>query len=190
MNESIRNTIQRLEEYMAERTDALAIPREAGAFMHTLVLASRATRGVEIGTSYGYSGLWIAAAMQTTGGRLITIDRERRKSEAAAANFADAGLGERVVLETGVALEVLGRLEGPFDFVFVDADKENCIAYVQAVEPKLSDGAVVLTDNTLTHAEELAGFLAWIRNHARFASAHLTIGNGMELSVRIPEGDG
>ena len=113
-----------------------------------LVLATGATRGLEIGTSYGYSGLWIGAAIQTNGGTLITIEKERRKSDIAAGHFVDAGLDEVIHCKTGIALEVIAGLDGPFDFVFSDADKENCIRYMEAIAPKLSPGAMVVTDNT------------------------------------------
>ena len=82
-------------------------------------------------------------------------------------------------------MEVLPRIEGPFDFVLVDADKPNCRAYVEAVLDRLAPRGVVLTDNTLTHPRELAGFLAWIRSEPSFKSAHVPIGNGMEMSVKL-----
>lgn len=66
-----------------------------------------------------------------------------------------------------------------------DADKENCQRYVELFAEKLSDRAVVLTDNTLTHPEQLAGFLTWIRGRPDFCSVHVPVGNGMELSVRL-----
>ena len=184
MEETISNIIIRAEEFVAHRDDALAIPREAGEFIHALLLATGAKRGLEIGTSYGYSGLWIASALRANGGELVTIDKERRKSDVASAYFADAELDDCVRIETGIALDVIPRLANGFDFVLVDADKENCIRYVEAVEAKLNPRAVVLTDNTLTHARELADFLRWIRSHQGFESAHVPVGNGMELSVK------
>lgn len=166
-------------------TDANAVPREAGAFMHALVLATGAKRAVEIGTSYGYSGLWITSALAKNGGRLITIDHDPRKSEAARGAFESASLSEYIELRTGVAAEVLEGLDGPINFVLNDADKENCIQYVALLTEKLSDRAIVLTDNTLTHSDQLAGFLDWIRRRPDFCSAPVPVGNGMELSVRL-----
>jgi predicted O-methyltransferase YrrM len=68
--------------------------------------------------------------------------------------------------------------------VLNDADKENCIRYVELLADKLSERAVVLTDNTLTHPQQLADFTTWIREHSEFCSAHVPIGNGMEMSVK------
>lgn len=185
MNQRVADALKRLERFMGTVTDANAVPREAGAFMHALILATGAKRAVEIGTSYGYSGLWIASALTENGGQLITIDRDRRKTESARTAFESAGLLDRVELRTGSAADVLATIEGPFDFVLNDADKENCKRYVELIADKLTDRAVVLTDNTLTHPEQLAGFLAWIRRRPDFCSAHVPVGNGMELSVKL-----
>ena len=186
MTPRVRECIDRLERYMATVIDANPLPREAGVFAHALILATRAKRAVEIGTSYGYSGLWIASALAENGGRLITIDHDPRKSEAAGRAYESAGLSEFVELQTGSAADVLARLEGPFDFVLNDADKENCTRYVVLLAEKLSDRAAVLTDNTLTHSDQLAGFLAWMRGRPDFCSAHVPVGNGMELSIKFP----
>ena len=185
MNQRVADALERLERFMGTVNDAYAVPREAGAFMHALVLATGAKRAVEIGTSYGYSGLWIASALMENGGRLITIDHDSRKSEAARRAFETAGLSEYVELQTGSAVDVLEGLKGPIDFVLNDADKDNCTRYVDLLAEKLSDRAIVLTDNTLTHPEQLADFLAWIRGRPDFCSAHVPVGNGMELSVRL-----
>jgi predicted O-methyltransferase YrrM len=184
MNDRIKKTVDKLERFAATVDDAWSIPPEAGELIHGIILATGAKRAVEIGTSYGYSALWIASALAENGGRLITIDHEHRKSEAAHANLNEAGLADIVELRTGTALDILEELDGPFDFAFNDADKENCQAYVEAIADKLSDRAVVITDNTTTHAEELAGFMKWIRQHPDFYSTSVTVGNGMEISVR------
>ncbi len=184
MNPQVASTIKNVERFIATVGDAMAIPHEAGEFMHALIHATGAKRGLEIGTGYGYSGLWIASALVGNGGALVTIDHEQRKSEVAREHFEAAGLGARVEPRIGTALDVLRSLEGSFDFVLIDADKENCKRYVELVLAKLSDRAVVMTDNITTHADELAEFVDWIRRHDDFYSTGLTIGNGMELSIK------
>lgn len=183
IDERVRGVIERLESFMAGVDDALALPREAAAFVHALTLSLRTRVALEIGTSYGYSGLWIASAVRYRGGRLITIDHDERKTAAAQRNFEAAGLSDAVDCQTGAALELLGRINDPIDFVLNDADKEHCIEYVQILTPKLSDRAVVLTDNTRTHPEALAPFLEWMRTRGEFVSTEIPIGNGMEMSV-------
>ena len=184
MTEQVAQTIAKLERYMATVDDALAIPREAGQFVHALVLATGATRAVEIGTSYGYSGLWIASALAEVGGSLITIDHDPRKSAAARENFIEAGLAAGIDVRTGSAGDVLPSIDGPIDFVLNDADKENCLRYVELLADRLSGRAVVLTDNITTHAAELATFLADMRRRDDFHTVSVPIGNGMELSVK------
>lgn len=184
MNSLVANAIEELERFIPTVDDALAVPREAGEFMHSLILATGAKRGLEIGTSYGYSGLWIASALVENGGTLITIDHEQRKSEAAVGNFEAAGLAAHVDVRIGKALDVLQTLQGRFDFVLIDADKENGIRYVELVADKLPDRAVVLTDNTISHPAQLASLVAWIRGRYDFHSVGVPIGNGMEFSIK------
>jgi len=184
MNDRVAKAIDRLERVIATVDDALSIPHEAGEFLHGIILATGAKRAVEIGTSYGYSAMWIASALAENDGKLITIDHEARKSTAAWVNLEAAGLADHVELRTGRALDVLEALDGPFDFVFNDADKENCRAYIELLATKLGDRAVVVTDNTITHAEQLAEFMKWVRGRSDFYSTSVTVGNGMEISVK------
>lgn len=184
MRETVIQAIDTLEAFMAGVDDALALPRDAAEFVRTLILATGARRGVEIGTSYGYSGLWTASALADNGGGLVTIDCEQRKSDAARRAFASAELLPHVDVRTGAAVDILPTLEGPFDFVLNDADKENCVRYVELLADKLSDRAVVLTDNTHSHPTQLADFVRWIRRNPHFESVSVPIGNGMELSTK------
>jgi predicted O-methyltransferase YrrM len=179
--------IEQIERFMETVDDALPLPRLAAEFVHGLVIATDARRAVEIGTSYGYSGLWIAAALAPQNGRLITIDKLDRKTNAARVHFEAAGLLSSVEFITGHASEVLASIEGPIDFVLNDADKENCIRYVELLLPRLSDRAIVLTDNTITHRTELAEFVNWIRSRPDFVSVGVPVGNGMEMSVKYGE---
>ena len=183
MNTALQKTIEQCRRFVNQADDALALPEESARFAHALVLAHGAKRCLEIGTSYGYSGLWIAAAAQVNEGRLITIDQEQRKSDVAAAYYADAGLAEVVECRTGLAADLLPTLAGPFDFVLNDADKENLAAYVEMLVGKLAPQAVILTDNITSHAEQADPFVRYIRNHPAFFSMLVPIGSGMELSV-------
>jgi predicted O-methyltransferase YrrM len=188
VKERIAKTIRKVEAFMREREDALNIPRAAGEFVYALLRANGARRGVEIGTSYGYSALWAGAAIAEEGGELITIDRQPHKHETAIGFFEKAGLSGTIRCELGVAADVLARIDGPFDYVLSDADKPNCRAYVESLIGRLNRRAVILTDNTQTHPDELAPFCAWIRSRADFASAQVPVGNGMEMSVYLGGG--
>jgi predicted O-methyltransferase YrrM len=185
VNERIQRTIAEVEDFMQSVDDACALPRAAAEFTHGLVLHRGARRVVEIGTSYGYSGLWIAAAL-APGGRMISIDQDARKIERAWHHFDRAGLLDRVEFRHGSALEILHTIEGPVDFVLNDADKTYCVEYVELLEPRLAERAAILTDNTVTHRGELAEFLAWMSRHPGFQFTEMAVGNGMALAVRKP----
>ncbi|MGD2108816.1 MAG: class I SAM-dependent methyltransferase [Phycisphaerae bacterium] len=184
MKSETERAIGDLERFMGTVEDALALPREAAGFIRALILGTGATRGLEIGTSYGYSALWSASALAENGGRLVSIDVAPRKTEAARERIRAGGLADAVEFRTGPAERVLKELDGPFDYVLNDADKENCKRYVELIAERLTDRAVVLTDNTGTHAEELAGFVEWIRGRRDFVSVDVPLGNGMEMSVK------
>ncbi|WP_278312849.1 O-methyltransferase [Lolliginicoccus levis] len=127
-----------------------------GKLLHLLVSMSGARRVLEIGTLAGYSTIWMASALPP-GGTLVTIDNEPRHARIAAENLRHAGLQDSVELRVGEATEILEGLaapEGgaaPFDFVFIDADKENIPAYLRLALSLCGDGAVVVLDNAVWH---------------------------------------
>lgn len=184
MTDLVEKTIAKLERFIATVDDALALPREAAQFARALILSTGAKRAVEIGTSYGYSGLWMASALVENGGKLITIDHDARKLQVARSYFETAGLAEHVECVQESAVDALATLDGPVDFVLNDADKENCRRYLELLADKLSDRAIVLTDNTTSHPDQLAEVVSWLRGRSDFFSTHVPIGNGMELSVK------
>ena len=119
-----------------------------GRFLELLVHGSGATRILEIGTFTGYSALSMAAALPDDG-RIDTLDIEPKHAEVAQRYFDRSPLGGKITLHLGPALDTIGGLEGEFDVVFIDADKENYDAYFEAVLPRLSERGLIAIDNTL-----------------------------------------
>jgi len=119
-----------------------------GRFLEMLVFASGAKRILEIGTFSGYSSISMAAGLRD-GGRIVTCDISEKHAEVARRHIDANGLSDRIEVRVGPALETLATLDGPFDFVFIDADKPNYINYYEAVLPKLSPDGVIAADNTL-----------------------------------------
>jgi predicted O-methyltransferase YrrM len=185
MDDRVRTVIEQCQAFIADKDDALSLPPESAQFVHAVVLATRARRCLEIGTSYGHSGLWIAAAAQKNGGTLVTLDREERKSTIAANYFKKAGLANLATCRTGPAADLLAELEAPFDFVLNDADKESYITYVEMLYPRLPVGATVLSDNVLNVDLVRERFVPWVRGHGGFFSTLVPVGNGLEMSVKI-----
>jgi caffeoyl-CoA O-methyltransferase len=119
-----------------------------GRFLEFLVYASGARRILEIGTYSGYSAISMAAALPD-GGRIDTCEIDETHAGVAGRYIAEAGLTDRITVHLGPALETVGQLEGDFDFVFIDADKENYVNYYEAVLPRLSERGLIAADNTL-----------------------------------------
>ena len=119
-----------------------------GRFLQTLVFATGARRVLEIGTYSGYSAISMAAGLPE-GGRIDTCELEPRHAEVARRYIEEAGCADRITVHVGPAIESLERLDGPYDLVFVDADKVGYAAYYDAVLPKLAEGGLIAFDNTL-----------------------------------------
>lgn len=123
-----------------------------GKFLHLLARMIGARRVLEIGTLGGYSTLWLARAIPE-GGRVVTLERNPRHAEVAKANIARAGLSHRVDLQVGDALDILPRIEaaglGPFDLIFIDADKPNNPAYLEWAVKLARPGAAIVADNVV-----------------------------------------
>jgi predicted O-methyltransferase YrrM len=182
----IAAVIDRVDRLREEVDDHWQIPRDEARLLAQLVRIGRCVSICEIGTSYGFSTLHLAAAAAAHGGHVHSIDRGHKKIRAARANLREAGLADVVSLHEGDAVEVLPGLQprSPFDFVFIDATKAQCDAYLGAVLGKLAPSCTLVTDNTLTHAEELAPFLGRLRGLDGFTSCEVAVGNGFELTVR------
>lgn len=125
----------------------LNVPEADGRLLHDLIVERSFTRALEIGTSTGHSGIWIAWALSKTGGRLITIEIDPERHREAIANFKEAGLSSYVDARLGDAHAIVPSLDGPFDFVFSDADKEWYTNYFTAVWPKVIPGGCFTAHN-------------------------------------------
>ena len=123
------------------------VPESDGQLLHDLVVKGGYRRALEIGTSTGRSGIWIAWALSRSGGRLITIDVDEGRHLEAVRNFRDAGVAAFIDARLADAHDLVPTLEGPFDFVFIDADKDWYTNYVKAVIPKLAVGGCIAAHN-------------------------------------------
>lgn len=163
----------------------LNITPDTGRLLWILVQAARATRILEVGTSYAYSTIWLADAARATGGHVITLERNPDKVRLARENLARAGLADRVELREGNAAETLAGLTGPFHFVFLDADRANYSAYLDLALPKLQPGGLLVADNVISHAEELADYLARVKSNPALFSVTVPVGKGEEIALKL-----
>lgn len=139
--------VQAFLDAHAGRWHDLNVSEADGRILYDLVVKNNYTRALEIGTSTGHSGIWIAWALSKTGGKLITIDIDERRHGEAVANFREAGLDRWVDARLADAHELVPALPGPFDFVFCDADKDWYENYFVAVLPKLTVGGCFAAHN-------------------------------------------
>ena len=127
---------------------AIAVSPLQGAFIHVLARATKPHAILEIGTLGGYSTIWLARALEP-GGRLVTLEYEQKHADVARRNIDRAGVGERVEIRVGPALDMLPSLAGPFDFVFIDADKPATTEYFDWAVRLSRSGAVIAVDNVV-----------------------------------------
>lgn len=141
-----------LEAALAESDKAglpsIAVSAVQGKWLYLMARAMGARRILEIGTLGGYSGIWLARALPS-GGRLTTLEIDPAHAEVARRNFERAGLGDRVDLKLGSADETLPKLKGPFDLIFIDADKTAYAEYFRWAVTLARPGALIIADNVI-----------------------------------------
>lgn len=192
-NASERIKATALGKEMFARRDEFLLPvgPEVGWFLHSLILARRPARVLELGTSYGYSTLFLADAAHQVGARLITMELADYKQAEARANITRAGLAGSVDFRLGDAIKMIEADPGPFDFVLLDIWKELYVPCLDAFYPKLSAEGIVAADNMIepVQARDSArAYRAALRTRDDLHTALLPIGQGIELSVRWPAG--
>ncbi len=136
----------------------LNVPRSHGEFLRSLVEMSGAKRVLEVGTSNGYSSLWIGLGLEKTGGELVTLDIDPEKVKQARANIERAGMSGRITVVQGDALETIPAQTGKFDFVFLDAVKSDYPKYFELSRPMLTKRSLVVAHNAISAAEALGPY--------------------------------
>ncbi|HSE95541.1 MAG TPA: O-methyltransferase [Methylomirabilota bacterium] len=169
----------------AERSKRmLNITPDTGRLLWILVRSARASRILEIGTSNAYSTIWLAEAARAADGRVVTLERNPDKVRQARENLTRAGLLDRVDIREAPAVATLAALPGPFDLVFLDADRPSYLTYLELVVPRLAVGGLLVADNVVSHASELTDYLARVKSHPDLFSVTVPVGKGEEVSIR------
>lgn len=163
----------------------LNITRDTGRLLWIIVRGMNAKRILEVGTSNAFSTVWLADAARSTGGRVTTLEINPDKIALARANLASAELDQFVDIVQGNASETLVSIPGPFDIVFLDADRPNYLTYLELVVPKLRAGGLLIADNVTSHPRELQDYLARVKSHPQLFSVTVPIGNGEEIALKL-----
>jgi predicted O-methyltransferase YrrM len=163
----------------------LNITHDTGEFLSVLVRATHAQRVLEIGTSNGYSTLWLASAAQTIGGRVRTVELSEFKLELATRNFARAGLAGVITQLHDDAGRVLARTgDAAFDLIFLDSERGEYPGWWPHLKRTLRPGGLLVADNATSHAEQMAPFMALVKADPEFVTSLVPVGNGEFLAAR------
>lgn len=166
------------DDRTADRADRfLNITPETGECLRALAVAMDARLIVELGTSNGYSTIWLALACAATGGRVLTIERHAWKREQAAANLERAGLSALVEQRAGEIRDQLSALPVA-DLVFLDCDRDEYVAWWPQLRERVRPGGLLIVDNATSHAEEIAPLHAAVEGTPGYRSVLVPLGNG------------
>lgn len=166
----------------------LSVGEETAVFLNNLVKAAKPKTILEIGTSYGYSTIWLAEAAQSYGGKVISLENDANKATFAQQKIKEAALDDVVDIVVGDALDFLKNTTETFDFVLLDLWKELYIPCFELFFPKLNAGAYVISDNMLMpphHQSEMEIYRNHLKNTKAFDSVLLPIGSGIEVSCFV-----
>jgi predicted O-methyltransferase YrrM len=195
MDDTLLTVLDELHRYgtahdagLADRLERLRnVEPDTARVLSVLVQALAARRLLELGTSNGYSTLWLADAVRSVGGRLVTVDVDAARSALAASNLDRVGLRELVELRVEDAAVTLRETpDGALDMVFLDAERPAYAGYWPDLVRVLRPGGLLAVDNVLSHADQVADFRALVHADARVSEAVVPSGAGLLLVVRAP----
>ncbi len=165
------------------------VPSNDGQLLYDIIVKNGYKNALEIGTSTGHSGIWIAWALSKTGGKLITLEIDESRHKEALANFEKAGLSEYIDARLGNAHDLVKEIEGPIDFVFSDADKDWYINYFKDVSPKLKPGGCFTAHNVWPSNRGRRGggtqeYLQYVEKLDGYTTTVDDSGNGLAISYK------
>lgn len=193
MNEALKSLLDELERFGKENDGAITerprrmlnITRDTGEFLAVLVRSTLARRVLELGTSNGYSTLWLASAAAAIGGSVATVELSEYKAGLASKNFERSGLASRISLLREDAGRVLERsADGAFDFTFLDSERPEYPGWWPQLKRVLRAGGLLVADNATSHVAEIAPFVALVKADADFATSLVPVGNGEFLAEK------
>jgi predicted O-methyltransferase YrrM len=185
LNSTLRELLAEMEVYNHEHSEALAIPHDEGLFLHMQVLMLRPERIIELGTSTGYSTVWLGSAAAGYGGRVETVEFDPDKIALAQRNIGKAGLNDTVTIHRADANEFVGDLTGVIDMVFMDTEKREYLSQFKRYWPLLRSGGAVYADNAVDLRDDMMDYLEHVKGLPDALSVTDPIGNGVEITLKL-----
>jgi predicted O-methyltransferase YrrM len=181
MDKNIEKVLARIERDREENGNLFwTISHETGEFLNNLIRENKFTRVLEVGTSIGYSGIWLAEALREIDGKLYTVESHNERFDIASANFKEAGVSEVVTQLKGHAPDV--ELPCEIDLLFLDATKMEYVSYIQTYMDLMHTGGYIVADNAISHADDLGDYRAFVFGSPRLESHLEEIGTGLFVS--------
>jgi predicted O-methyltransferase YrrM len=182
---SSADEVLRLIEKASEKSFLPIIGPHKGKFLAEEVRKVRPRHVLEVGTLIGYSAILMGKEL-TAGAEIVTIEIHPDEAELAGKNILRANISPKIKIIAADALQVIPTLKGQFDFVFIDAEKNEYFQYLKLAENKLKKDTVVFADNAGIFAEQMADYLEYVRNSGNYKSRYIQVGgDGVEISVKL-----
>ncbi len=176
------SVLKRLEKTAKQYTN---IAPENGQFLAILLRTIQAQRVLEVGTSNGYSTMWLAAALKEMGGTLVTLEFDPGRAAMARAHLTETGLDDVVEVRVGNALDEIPKCAGPFDLVFLDAEKGEYRQYLELALPNIRPGGLIVADDTVTMRAEMPDYVDFVFNTPLLHSVDIPLDDGVILSYKV-----
>lgn len=193
MNDSLQKLLSELEQFgesndqnNSERSHRmLNITRDTGEFLSVLIRATNAQRILEIGTSNGYSTLWLADASHAIGGEVTTVELSDRKFNMAAKNFSRSNLSSIIKQVHGNAGNLLSDTEdNAYDLIFLDSERPEYPGWWPDLRRVIRPGGLLVVDNAISHPDEMAPFISLVESDQNFTTSLVPVGKGEYLATR------
>lgn len=190
MDDFTREKLKTLEK---TRSEFWNLPPESGNFINILIKSHNIKSVLEIGTSNGYSAIWICDALKETGGHLVSLEFWQKRIDLAEQNLKECGLYDIATLKCGSAFGLIQELtledfksdKVEPELVFIDANKSEYIKYFELIHPLLKKGSIILADNVTSHSEKVQPFLDAIANHPDYQSELIPFDGGILMALKL-----
>ena len=180
-------TQKTLEELEKTQRQFWNIPRVTGEFLNLLIRTAKSKNALELGTSNGYSGIWLGKALKETGGKLTTVEFYEKRIKPARENFEKCGVLDIITTLEGPAIKILEYMkeDEKFDFVFIDANKSETLKYFELIHPHLVKGGFLAVDNVISHEQKVKPYIDEINSRPDYENVVLTLPAGLSLARKL-----